>query len=254
MAGRLRKDGPRQEGRRAEVYDAWAWVVRLIRKWLKAGVAEVGQVTPGQVGTPQGAVISLLANIYLHHVFDLWAQHWRKRHAQGDVIMVRYADDIVVGSEHQAGACPCEGDAKAGAERFWEDMRKRLADFALTPRSSPRACAPPGEDAAHRVRTPCGEEPAARGLGKPETFNFLGFTHISGQSRREVFQLKRQSRSDGVRAKLQVVKEALRRKMHETIDEPGAWLRRVAMGFNAYHAVATNSVALWDFRFNITDL
>ena len=115
MAGRLRKDGPRQEGRRAEVYDAWAWVVRLIRKWLKAGVAEVGQVTPGQVGTPQGAVISLLANIYLHHVFDLWAQHWRKRHAQGDVIMVRYADDIVVGSEHQAGACPCEGDAKAGA-------------------------------------------------------------------------------------------------------------------------------------------
>jgi retron-type reverse transcriptase len=97
-------------------------VVRLIRKWLKAGVAEDGQVTPGTVGTPQGAVISpLLANIYLHYVFDLWAEQWRQRHAHGDVIMVRYADDIVVGFEHQADA-----------ERFWEDMRTRLAAFALT--------------------------------------------------------------------------------------------------------------------------
>jgi len=97
-------------------------VVRLIRKWLKAGVAEDGQVTPGEVGTPQGAVISpLLANIYLHYVFDLWANQWRKRHAHGDVIMVRYADDIAVGFEHQADA-----------ERFWEDMRARLAEFALT--------------------------------------------------------------------------------------------------------------------------
>jgi retron-type reverse transcriptase len=97
-------------------------VVRLIRKWLKAGVAEDGRVTPGEVGTPQGAVISpLLANIYLHYVFDLWAKQWRQRHAQGDVIMVRYADDIVVGFEHQAEA-----------ERFWEDMRARLAEFALT--------------------------------------------------------------------------------------------------------------------------
>ena len=94
----------------------------------------------------------------------------------------------------------------------------------------------------------------ARGLGKPEAFNFLGFTHISGHSRRGGFQLKRKSRSDRVRAKLQVIKETLRRKMHETVDAQGAWLRRVVMGFNAYHAVPTNSAALGDFRFNITNL
>ncbi len=149
--------------------------------------------------------------------------------------MVRYADDIVVGFEHQADA-----------ERFWEDMRTRLANFALTLHPEKTRLIEFGRHAAKNRR--------ARGLGKPETFNFLGFIHISGQSRRGVFQLKRKSRSDRVRAKLQVVKEALRRRMHETIDEQGAWLRRVAMGFNAYHAVPTNSVALWDFRFNITNL
>ena len=124
-------------------------VVRLIRKWLKAGMAEDGQVTPGEVGTPQGAVISpLLANIYLHYVFDLWADQWRRRHAHGDVIMVRYADDIVVGFEHQARACPCEGGGRAV-----------LGGYADAP-GGLRLDAPPGEDAAHRVRTPCGEEPA----------------------------------------------------------------------------------------------
>ena len=211
-------------------------VVRLIRKWLKAGVAEDGQVTPGEVGTPQGAVISpLLANIYLHYVFDLWADQWRQRHAHGDVIMVRYADDIVVGFEHQADA-----------ERFWEDMRTRLAGFALTLHPGKTRLIEFGRHTAKNRR--------ARGLGKPETFNFLGFTHISGHSRRGGFQLKRKSRSDRVRTKLKVVKETLRRRMHETIDEQGAWLRRVVMGFNAYHAVPTNSAALGDFRFNITNL
>jgi group II intron reverse transcriptase/maturase len=211
-------------------------VIRLIRKWLKAGVMEDGQVTPGTVGTPQGAVISpLLANIYLHYVFDLWAKQWRQRHAHGDVIMVRYADDIVVGFEHQADA-----------ERFWADMRARLAEFALTLHAGKTRLIEFGRHAA--------ESRKARGLGKPETFNFLGFTHISGHSRRGEFQLKRKSRSDRVRAKLQVVKEALRRRMHETIDEQGAWLRRVVMGFTAYHAVPTNAFALWDFRFNITNL
>jgi len=211
-------------------------VVRLIRKWLKVGVAEDGQVTPGEVGTPQGAVISpLLANIYLHYVFDLWAQQWRKRQAHGDVIMVRYADDIVVGFEHQADA-----------ERFWEDMRTRLAEFALTLHPGKTRLIEFGRQAAKNRR--------ARGLGKPETFNFLGFTHISGHSRRGDFQLKRKTRSDRMRAKLQEVKETLRRRMHETIDQQGAWLRRVVMGFNAYHAVPTNSAALGDFRFNITNL
>jgi group II intron reverse transcriptase/maturase len=124
-------------------------VLRLIRKWLKAGVAEDGVVKPGEVGTPQGAVISpLLANIYLHYVFDLWAQQWRQRHAHGDVIMVRYADDIVVGFEHQADA-----------ERFMAEMRERLAAFALTLGSSPWACAARGEDAPDPVRPLCGVEP-----------------------------------------------------------------------------------------------
>ena len=211
-------------------------VIRLIRKWLKAGVTEDGQVTPGEVGTPQGAVVSpLLANIYLYYVFDLWAQQWRQRHAQGDVIMVRYADDIVVGFEHQ-------GDA----ERFWEDMRVRLAEFALTLHPGKTRLIEFGRHAAKNRR--------ARGLGKPETFNFLGFTHISGHSRRGGFQLKRKSRSDRVRARLQVVKEMLRRRMHETIDEQGAWLQRVVMGFNAYHAVPTNAAALSDFCHNVADL
>jgi group II intron reverse transcriptase/maturase len=211
-------------------------VVRLIRKWLKAGVMEDGQVIPGEVGTPQGAVISpLLANIYLHYVFDLWANQWRQRHAHGDIIMVRYADDIVVGFEHQADA-----------ERFWKDMGTRLAEFALTLHPGKTRLIEFGRHAAKNRR--------ARSLGKPETFDFLGFTHISGHSRRGGFQLRRKSRSDRVRAKLQVVKEELRRRMHETIDEQGAWLRRVLMGFNAYHAVPTNSVALWDFRFNVTNI
>lgn len=211
-------------------------VIRLIRKWLKAGVAEDGQVTAGTVGTPQGAVISpLLANIYLHYVFDLWAERWRRQHADGDVIMVRYADDIVVGFEHQADA-----------ERFREDMRARLADFALTLH--------PGKTRLIEFGRHAAKDRRARGLGKPATFDFLGFTHISGHSRRGDLQLKRKSRSDRMRAKLQVVKEMLRRRMHATIDEQGAWLRRVVMGFNAYHAVPTNAAALWDFRFNVTNI
>jgi hypothetical protein len=183
----------------------------------------------------QGVISPLLANIYLHYVFDLWAKQWRQRHARGDIIMVRYADGIVVGFEHQADA-----------ERFWEDMRTRLAEFALTLHPGKTRLIEFGRDAARNRR--------ARGLGKPETFNFLGFTHISGHSRRGEFQLKRKSRSDRVRARLQAVKEELRRRMHETIDEQGAWLRRVVMGFNAYHAVPTNAVTLADFRHNVADL
>jgi RNA-directed DNA polymerase len=192
----------------------------------------------------------LLANLYLHYVFDLWANQWRRRHAHGEVIMVRYADDIVVGFEHQADA-----------ERFMEEMRARLAKFALTLHpektrlSALAACRCIGS-----LRDPIqfGRRAAAnrraRGLGKPETFNFLGFTHISGRSRKGDFQLKRKSRSDRVRATLKAVKETLRRRMHETIDQQGAWLRRVVMGFNAYHAVPTNAVALADFRYHVTDL
>jgi RNA-directed DNA polymerase len=156
----------------------------------------------------------VLANIYLHYVFDLWAQQWRQRHAQGDIIMVRYADDIVIGFEHQAEA-----------ERFLAGMRERMAGFGLTLHPQKTRLIEFGRHAAKNRR--------ARGLGKPETFNFLGFTHISGHSRRGDFRLKRKSRSDRVRARLQAVKEALRRRMHETIDEQGARLRRIVQGFYA---------------------
>jgi len=211
-------------------------IVRLIRKWLKAGVMEGGVVRPARVGTPQGAVVSpVLANIYLHYVFDLWAHQWRKRHARGAVILVRYADDIVAGFEHAAEA-----------ERFLEDMRERMAGFGLTLHPQKTRLIEFGRQAAANRRR--------RGLGKPETFTFLGFTHISGRSRRGAFQLKRKTRTDRMRATLRAVKEALRRRMHEPIDAQGQWLGQVARGFYAYHAVPTNAPALWDFRYHLTDL
>jgi RNA-directed DNA polymerase len=205
-------------------------VIRLIRKWLKAGVMEDGQVTPGKVGTPQGAVISpLLANIYLHYVFDLWAEQWRKRHAHGDIIMVRYADDIVVGFEHQADA-----------ERFLAEMRERLARFALTLHGEKTRLIRFGRFAALNRKE--------RGEGKPETFNFLGFTHICGRSLSGRFLLLRRTRRDRMRARLEATGEGLRRRMHETIEEQGDWLRQVVGGFFAYHAVPTNADALNAFR------
>jgi RNA-directed DNA polymerase len=148
---------------------------RLIRKWLKAGVMEEGELVPSEAGTPQGAVASpLLANIYLHYVFDLWADRWRKRRARGHVIIVRYADDIVMGFEH-------EGEAR----RFVADMRQRMEKFALSLHPEKTRLIEFGRYAAERR--------ARRGLGKPETFDFLGFTHICGRSRQGVFQLKRPS-------------------------------------------------------------
>jgi len=170
---------------------------RLIRKWLKAGVMEEGDLVSTERGTPQGAVASpLLANIYLHYVFDLWADRWRKRHARGQVIIVRYADDIVMGFGH-------EGEAR----RFVADMRQRMEKFALSLHPEKTRLIEFGRYAAERrVR---------RGLGKPETFNFLGFTHICGRSRSGVFQLKRQTRRDRMRARLRALKEELQRRMHE---------------------------------------
>ncbi len=211
-------------------------IVRLIRKWLKAGVMEDGVVRPGTVGTPQGAVVSpVLANIYLHYVFDLWAHQWRRRHARGEVILVRYADDIVAGFEHQAEA-----------ERFLAALRERMAAFGLRLHPEKTRLIEFGRQAAANRRS--------RGLSKPETFTFLGFTHICGRSRRGAFQLKRKTRADRMRATLRAVKEALRRRMHEPIDAQGRWLGQVARGFFAYHAIPTNASALWDFRYHLTDL
>jgi len=148
---------------------------------------------------------------------------------------VRYADDIVAGFEHAAEA-----------ERFLEDMRERMAGFGLTLHPQKTRLIEFGRQAAANRRR--------RGLGKPETFTFLGFTHISGRSRRGAFQLKRKTRTDRMRATLRAVKEALRRRMHEPIDAQGQWLGQVARGFYAYHAVPTNAPALWDFRYHLTDL
>jgi RNA-directed DNA polymerase len=211
-------------------------VIRLIGKWLKAGVMEDGVVKPTEVGTPQGAVASpLMANIYLHYVFDLWAKRWRKHHARGQVIIVRYADDIVVGFEHEAEA-----------KRFREDLQQRLERFALSLHPEKTRLIEFGRFAA--------QDRARRGLGKPETFNFLGFTHISGQSREGGFQLKRKTRRDRMRAKLREIKEALWRRMHDPLPAQGRWLAQVVRGYFNYHAVPTNAKSLVAFRNRVTDL
>src|SRR6202162_4928528 len=205
-------------------------IIRLIQKWLRAGILEDGAVTVSDRGTGQGSVASpLLANIYLHYVFDLWAERWRQREAAGDIIVVRYADDLVVGFQH-------ESDAR----RFLDAMRLRCEEFALSLHPDKTRLIEFGRHAAVRR--------ARNGLGKPETFNFLGFTFICGQSRRGAFLIKRKTRSDRLRAKLAEIKEELRRRMHHSIPEQGGWLAQVIRGFFAYHAVPTNYAALGDFR------
>lgn len=211
-------------------------VLRLVHKWLKAGVLEEGIWSVSEMGTPQGAVVSpLLANVYLHYVFDLWAKQWRGREATGNVIVVRYADDIVVGFEHEADA-----------RRFWDAMRTRFEQFGLELHGEKTRLLEFGRHAAERRQR--------RGLGKPETFKFLGFTFICGKSRRGAFQLLRKSRGDRMRAKLQDIKATLRRRMHAPIAEQGRWLRSVVTGYFAYHAVPTNSRALGAFRHHVTAL
>jgi RNA-directed DNA polymerase len=211
-------------------------VIRLIQKWLKVGVLEDGIVTESDRGTGQGAVISpLLANVYLHYVLDLWAERWRRREAAGDVIIVRYADDFVIGFEH-------EDDAR----RFLDAMRERLREFSLSLHPDKTRLIAFGRFAA--------ADRAQRGLGKPETFGFLGFTFICGRTRRDKFRVKRKSRRDRMRAKLRMIKEELRRRMHQPIPQQGRWLRQVVTGYLNYHAVPTNSRALSAFRFFVTDL
>jgi RNA-directed DNA polymerase len=211
-------------------------IIRLIRKWLKAGVLEDGVVTVSDLGTGQGSVVSpLLANIYLHYVFDLWAERWRRREATGDMILVRYADDILAGFENETDA-----------RRFWEDMRNRFNEFALSLHPEKTRLIEFGRHAADRREK--------SGFGKPETFNFLGFTHICGRSRKGQFLLKRISRRDRVRAKLKEIGQELRRRMHQPVPEQGRWLGQVVKGYFAYHAVPTNSIALGNFRHHVTEL
>jgi RNA-directed DNA polymerase len=209
-------------------------IVRLIRKWLKAGVLEDGIVNVSDRGTGQGAVISpLLANIYLHYGLDLWAEGWRRQEATGDMIIVRYADDFIVGFEH-------ESDAR----RFLDTMCKRLGKFALSLNTEKTRLIEFGRFAAQNRRR--------RGFGKPETFNFLGFTFICGKSRRGGFLIKRKSRRDRMRMKLQAIKQELRRRMHQPIATQGKWLKQVVTGYLNYHAVPTNKRALAAFRDELT--
>ncbi|MGZ3353038.1 MAG: group II intron reverse transcriptase/maturase [Xanthobacteraceae bacterium] len=211
-------------------------IIRLIQKWLKVGVLEDGVVAVSDKGTGQGSVISpLLANVYLHYVFDLWAERWRRREATGGMMIVRYADDIVVGFAHEVDA-----------RRFWDAMRKRFEEFALSLHPEKTRLIEFGRQAADRRDR--------RGLGKPETFNFLGFTHICGRSRHGKFLLKRKSRRDRMRGKLKEIKEEMRRRMHQSIPEQGRWLAQVVRGYFAYHAVPTNSAAIGAFRHPVVDL
>ena len=211
-------------------------IIRLIRKWLKAGVMEDGEVNISEAGTPQGSVASpLLGNLYLHYVFDLWADRWRRHHARGKVIFVRYADDIVAGFEYEA-------DAK----RFHADAQQRMEQFALSLHPDKTRLIEFGRFAAERR--------AERGLDKPETFNFLGFTHICGCNTQGKFQLIRKTRRDRMRARLQKIKEELRRRRHLSIPEQGKWLRRVVIGYLAYHAVPTNSRRINAFRYHVIGL
>jgi len=211
-------------------------VIRLVRRWLKVGVLDDGNWSVSETGTPQGAVASpLLANVYLHYVFDLWAAQWRRREATGQMIVVRYADDIVAGFEHEADA-----------RRFWDAMRTRFEQFALELHEDKTRLLEFGRFAATRRQR--------RGLGKPETFTFLGFTFICGQSRRGAFQLHRKTRGDRMRTTLREIKAQLCERRHDAIPAQGRWLRAVVTGYFAYHAVPTNSRALGAFHHHVTDL
>jgi RNA-directed DNA polymerase len=208
-----------------------ARILRLIQKWLTAGVMEKGQWTASGEGTPQGATISpLLANIYLHYVLDLWTQQWRQRHARGDVVIVRYADDFAVGFQYHADAT-----------RFLGELRERVRRFALELHPDKTRLISFGLFAAQRRKE--------RGLkGRPETFNFLGFTHICGKTRSGKFLLMRRTMRQRMRAKLRQLKSDLMRRRHLPIPIQGTWLGSVVRGYYAYHAVPTNIHAMQAFR------
>src|SRR5258705_3812721 len=208
-------------------------VIRLVQKWLRAGVLEDGIVTIEEKGTGQGSVISpLLANVYLHYVFDLWAERWRRREAAGDMIIVRYADDLVVGFQH-------EHDAR----RFWDAMRERLRAFSLSLHPDKTRLIEFGRFAAQNHEK--------RGRSQPETFKFLGFVLICDKSRQGDFRIRRKTRRDRMCAKLREIKEGLRQRMHRPIPETGKWLAQIVAGYFAYHAVPTNSPALSAFRYHV---
>jgi group II intron reverse transcriptase/maturase len=205
-------------------------VLRLIKKWLRAGISEQGQWEPLKEGTPQGAVTSpLLANIYLHYVFDLWAHKWRQPEAVGTVVIVRYADDIIMGFEH-----------KADAQRFRKEVAQRLGKFGLQLHPDKTRLIEFGRFAAHNRRR--------RGQGKAETFDFLGFTHISGFDRGGKYTVRRKTKSKKIRGKLKELKAEIRRRYHQPVPVQGKWLKSAYQGFVNYFAVPGNMPTLKSFH------
>jgi RNA-directed DNA polymerase len=212
-------------------------ILRLIQKWLKAGVSEDGQWSESKVGTPQGAVASpLLANVYLHYVFDLWVEAWRKKEAKGDVIVVRYADDLVVGFE-----------SRAEAERFLAIFRERLAKFGLELHAEKTRLIEFGQHAERSRKR--------RGEGKPETFTFLGFTHYCGKRRSDgSFIVWRKTAKKRMVAKLHALKAKLIRRKHDPSAQFGEWLKKVVQGYYQYRAVPGNMSQLSTFRHRVVSL
>jgi RNA-directed DNA polymerase len=210
-------------------------VVRLIQKWLNAGVLEEGKHVRMEAGTPQGGSASpLLANVYLHYAFDVWVHAWRQKRAHGDVIVVRYADDIVLGFQ-----------VRADAERFREELTERFRKFSLELHPDKTRLLEFGEKAELRTR---------HGLGKPGTFDFLGFTHMCGTTRKGRFTVLRQTNRTRMQAKLQAVKTDLQRRMHDPVPVVGAWLKTVVGGHVRYFGVPSNRYALAHFRFTVGKL
>ena len=211
-------------------------VVRLLRKWLTAGVLEDGKRRPTEEGTPQGGSASpLLANVYLHYAFDLWAHRWRGRHCQGDVRIVRYADDTVIGFEHRH-----EG------EQFLAALRQRLAKFGLELHPDKTRLIEFGRHAQEGRRR--------QRLRKPETFHFLGFTHVCGQSRKGTFRVERHTLAKKANAKLAELKASLRRRRHESVSDQGLWLQSVLRRHYRYYGVPLNIRKLQSFRWHVQRL
>jgi RNA-directed DNA polymerase len=211
-------------------------ILRLIRKWLKAGVSEEGRWHETTAGTPQGAVISpLLANVYLHYAFDLWVEAWRRKIASGDMIFVRYADDLVVGFEQ-----------REDAERFLGEFQERLAGFALELHPEKTRLIEFGRFAQVNRQQ--------RGEGKPEAFTFLGFTHYCSTDTKGHFAVRRRTVPQRMRTTLHAIKAKLRQRMHEPVNAVGVWLKRVVSGYYRYHGLPDNQRALWRFRDRLCDL
>jgi len=211
-------------------------VIRHIKKWLKAGVLGDDRWYGQGEGTPQGGSVSpLLANIYLHYAFDLWAHQWRRKHAHGDVIIVRYADDFVVGFQH-----------REDAERFWAELTERLREFGLELHSDKTRLLEFGRFAT--------DNRAKRGEGKPETFDFLGFTHMCSKTRKGTFVVKRKTMRKRLRRKRRQVKQELRRRLHHRIGDVGRWLASVLRGHYRYYGVPFNARCLSSLRWQVADL